>query len=219
MVLECMEQGIGDVVFFLFEDVNLKCDKILEKFNEIKNFYFVYFEVICEVIVKEVLLFDELLGCDWDILLFDKKGMSECVVDGVLMVFFDVVVFGVFGLILYCGLVWMVMGVNSYVIKVCKVYECGLYCWMFLKGIGMVKGCEYLVFFLFLQEEELKILFCQVVLVDFGFDFVLFQWVVSFVCNLLKVLFVMVFCMCCISVWKKVILCQFSIIDLRYLLV
>ncbi|MEC7291212.1 MAG: hypothetical protein VXW22_14070 [Pseudomonadota bacterium] len=157
--LERTEQGIGDAALSPLEDVNLKRDKIPEKFNEIKNPYLVHPEVTCEVIAKEVLSLDELLGRDWDIPPPDKKGMSERAADGASTAFLDAVASGASGLIPYRGLVRTVTGANSHATKVRKAYERGSHRRTFLKGIGMAKGCEYPASPLPPQEEEPKILF------------------------------------------------------------
>ncbi len=153
------QDGFSDAALSPLEDVNLKRDKIPEKFKEIRNPYLVAVETSCEKIGEEVLELDALLGRDWDIPPPDKKGLSERAADGASTAFLDTVASGASGLIPYRGIVRTITGANSHATKVRKAYERGSHRRTFLKGIGLAKGCEYPAAPLPPVEEESKIEF------------------------------------------------------------
>ena len=157
--IEKSQSGFGEAALSPLEDVNLKRAKIPDEFKDIKNPYLVDVETSCEIIAKEVITLDALLGRDWDIPPPDKEGLSNRAADGASTAFLDTVASGASGLIPYRGIVRTVTGANSHATKVRKAYERGSHRRTFLKGIGLVKGCSYPASPLPPVEEESKIQF------------------------------------------------------------
>ena len=153
------QDGFSEAALSPLEDVNLKRDKIPETFKTIRNPYKVDAEITCAQIAKEVTLLDAELGRDWDIPPPDKKGMDERAADGASTAFLDTVASSASGLIPYRGIVRTVTGANSHATKVRKAYERGSHRRTFLKGMGLIKGCDYPAAPLPIPDEEPKVVF------------------------------------------------------------
>lgn len=153
------QEGFSEAALSPLEDINLKRAPIPEQFKQIRNPYNVDAEVTCDKIAKEVTVLDGLLGRDWDVPPPDKKGVSDRAADGASTAFLDAVSSGASGIIPYRGLVRTVTGANSHATKVRKAYERGSHRRTFLKGIGLIKGCNYPAAPLPLPEEDSKVVF------------------------------------------------------------
>lgn len=153
------QDGFSEAALSPLEDINLKRAPIPEQFKQIRNPYNVDAETTCDKIAKEVTVLDGLLGRDWDVPPPDKKGVSDRAADGASTAFLDAVSSGASGIIPYRGLVRTVTGANSHATKVRKAYERGSHRRTFLKGIGLIKGCNYPAAPLPLPEEDSKVVF------------------------------------------------------------
>lgn len=153
------QDGFGEAAMSPLEDVNLKRDKIPEEFEAIKNPYAVDIEISCAAIAAEVEELNSVLGRDWDIPPPDKKGLSDRAADGASTAFLDTIASSASGFIPYRGIVRTVSGANSHAAKVRRAYERGSHRRTFLKGMGLVKGCEPPAAPLPLPEEDPKVVF------------------------------------------------------------
>lgn len=153
------QEGFSEAALSPLEDINLKRAPIPETFKQIRNPYNVDVEASCDQIAKEVTVLDGLLGRDWDVPPPDKKGVSDRAADGASTAFLDAVSSGASGIIPYRGIVRTVTGANSHATKVRKAYERGSHRRTFLKGIGLIKGCNYPAAPLPLPEEDSKVVF------------------------------------------------------------
>ena len=153
------QDGFGDAAASPLKDVNLIRENAPEEFKKIRNPYNVDPEISCEDIATEVTRLDELLGRDWDVPPPDKKGMSDRAADGASTAFLDAVASTASGIIPYRGIVRTVTGANSHATKVRKAYERGSHRRTFLKGMGLIKECDYPAAPLPLPEEVPKVVF------------------------------------------------------------
>ncbi|GAB5455098.1 MAG: hypothetical protein Hens2KO_13270 [Henriciella sp.] len=153
------QDGFGDAAASPLKDVNLIRDTAPEEFKKIKNPYNVDPEISCDEIAVEVTRLNELLGRDWDIPPPDKKGMSDRAADGASTAFLDTVASTASGIIPYRGIVRTVTGANSHATKVRKAYERGSHRRTFLKGMGLIKACDYPASPLPLPKEDPKVVF------------------------------------------------------------
>lgn len=153
------QDGFGDAAASPLKDVNLIRDTAPEEFKKIKNPYNVDPEISCDEIAVEVTRLNELLGRDWDIPPPDKKGMRDRAADGASTAFLDTVASTASGIIPYRGIVRTVTGANSHATKVRKAYERGSHRRTFLKGMGLIKACDYPAAPLPIPKEDPKVVF------------------------------------------------------------
>lgn len=153
------QDGFGNAAMSPLEDVNLKRDQIPEFLKTIKNPYKVDAEISCEEIAGQVQRLDGLLGRDWDIPPPDKKALRDQAADGASTAFLDTVSSSASGLIPYRGIVRTVTGANSHASKVRKAYERGSHRRTFLKGMGLIKSCDFPAAPLPLPDDVPKVLF------------------------------------------------------------
>lgn len=153
------QDGFGDAAASPLKDVNLIRENAPEEFKAIKNPYNVDPEITCDEIAVEVTRLNELLGRDWDIPPPDKKGMSDRAADGASTAFLDTVASTASGFIPYRGIVRTVTGANSHATKVRKAYERGSHRRTFLKGMGLIKACDYPAAPLPIPKEDPKVVF------------------------------------------------------------
>lgn len=157
--LQQSQDGFSDAAASPLKDVNLIRDKAPEEFKKIRNPYNVDPDISCAEIAAEVTRLNELLGRDWDIPPPDKNGLSERAADGASTAFLDTVASTASGFIPYRGIVRTVTGANSHATKIRKAYERGSHRRTFLKGIGLIKACDYPAAPLPSPEEESKVVF------------------------------------------------------------
>lgn len=136
------EEGFSDAALSPLEDLNLKRATIPPLLKEIKNPYHISPDLSCDEIGEQVSALNAVLGRDWDIPPPDKKKLQERAADGASTALLDAISSGASGFIPYRGFVRQLSGASSHQKKVLKAYERGSHRRTFLKGIGLLKGCD-----------------------------------------------------------------------------
>ena len=134
--------GAGPAATAPLEDFNLRRDKIPPLLKQIKTPYSLNTDISCEQIGAEAEALNAVRGRDWDIPPPDKDKIEDRAADGASTAFLDALASEASGLIPYRGVVRTVSGANRHRKRVLKAYERGSHRRTFLKGIGLVKGCD-----------------------------------------------------------------------------
>ncbi len=136
------EDGLPDAALTPLSDLNLKRTKIPATLKAIKNPYNVDPDISCAQIAIEVEELNGILGRDWDVPPPDKKKLKEQAADGASTALLDAIASGAGGFIPYRGVVRQISGASSHQKKVIKAFERGGHRRTFLKGLGLLKGCD-----------------------------------------------------------------------------
>jgi hypothetical protein len=141
-VVERTSRGLPDAAASPLNDLNLRRESIPDLLRAIDNPYHVDPGISCDDIKGQVTALDELLGRDFDIPPPDPASLSERAAEGASTAFLDTISSTASSVIPLRGVVRNVSGANAHQRRVRKAYERGSHRRTFLKGIGLMKGCN-----------------------------------------------------------------------------